>query len=186
MALLAETLVEEWLNRQGYFTIRGIKEGVDEIDLLAVRPLANFRIEALHVEVQVSLRPVSFLAKLTPRLQRELGKAPGSAYPRTDEMLQECVSAWVGKKFEDRRKARRREALWPGGSWQWTFVHGVVKEPRELQLIAATGIRLVPLAEVLDNLCHVKRAVFSASAGTDLADLIEFYARYHERTAHSG
>lgn len=25
MALLAEEIVEEWLNRQGYFTIRGIK-----------------------------------------------------------------------------------------------------------------------------------------------------------------
>src|SRR5215212_11832076 len=28
VALLAETLVEEWLNRQGYFTVRGVKGGV--------------------------------------------------------------------------------------------------------------------------------------------------------------
>lgn len=27
MALLAEEIVEEWLNRQGYFTIRGVKVG---------------------------------------------------------------------------------------------------------------------------------------------------------------
>ena len=38
MALLAESLVEEWLNREGYFTIRGVKHGVGEMDLLAVRP----------------------------------------------------------------------------------------------------------------------------------------------------
>ena len=38
MALLAEQLVDEWLNRKGFFTVRGIKEGVDEIDLLGVRP----------------------------------------------------------------------------------------------------------------------------------------------------
>ena len=38
MALLAEALVEEWLNRTGYFTIRGIKAGNDEIDLLATDP----------------------------------------------------------------------------------------------------------------------------------------------------
>ena len=37
MALLAESLVDEWLNRQGFFTIRGIKHGVGEIDLLGVR-----------------------------------------------------------------------------------------------------------------------------------------------------
>jgi hypothetical protein len=36
MALLAEEIVEEWLNRNGYFTIRGIKLGVQEIDLLAL------------------------------------------------------------------------------------------------------------------------------------------------------
>jgi hypothetical protein len=36
MALLAEEIVEEWLNRNGYFTIRGIKLGVHEIDLLAI------------------------------------------------------------------------------------------------------------------------------------------------------
>jgi hypothetical protein len=38
MALLAESLVEEWLNRKGYFTIRGLKHGLGEMDLLAVRP----------------------------------------------------------------------------------------------------------------------------------------------------
>lgn len=37
MELLAETLVEEWLNGNGYFTI-GIKEGVAEIDLLGTCP----------------------------------------------------------------------------------------------------------------------------------------------------
>jgi len=37
MALLAESLVEEWLNRNRFFTIRGIKHGLAEIDLLAIR-----------------------------------------------------------------------------------------------------------------------------------------------------
>jgi hypothetical protein len=37
MALLAESLVEEWLNRKGFFTIRGIKHGVAEMDLFAIR-----------------------------------------------------------------------------------------------------------------------------------------------------
>ena len=49
MSLLAEVVVEEWLNRRGYFTIRGVKLGNDEIDLLAMRPLSNgwsFRIRS--------------------------------------------------------------------------------------------------------------------------------------------
>ena len=60
MALLAEELVEEWLNRQGYFTIRGVKLGVDEIDILAVRFLEGGELEYRHVEVQASMRPPKF------------------------------------------------------------------------------------------------------------------------------
>lgn len=32
MALLAEELVQEWLNRAGFFTIRGVRLGVHEMD----------------------------------------------------------------------------------------------------------------------------------------------------------
>ena len=40
MSLLAETLVDEWLNRKGLnLPFDGIKDGVDEIDLLGVRPI---------------------------------------------------------------------------------------------------------------------------------------------------
>jgi len=37
MALLDEQLVEECLNRNHFFIMRGIKCGVDEIDLLAIK-----------------------------------------------------------------------------------------------------------------------------------------------------
>ena len=57
MALLAEELVEEWLNRQGFFTIRGLKLGVHEMDLLAIRPRPDGSLECRHVEVQASMRP---------------------------------------------------------------------------------------------------------------------------------
>ena len=38
MALLAEELVEEWLNRQRFLAIRGLEFGGDETDLLTIRP----------------------------------------------------------------------------------------------------------------------------------------------------
>jgi hypothetical protein len=63
MALLAESLVEEWLNRDGFFTIRGVKPGVDETDPLAVRPQPDGRVIGWHVEVEVSFRPIGFIAR---------------------------------------------------------------------------------------------------------------------------
>ena len=67
MALIAESLVDEWLNRKGFFTVRGIKHGVGEIDLLGVRPTEN-GLEAWHVEVQASFRPIGYIAPLTKDL----------------------------------------------------------------------------------------------------------------------
>ena len=64
MALLGESLVEEWLNREGFFTIRGVKHGVDEMDLLAIKPQDDGRVIGWHVEVQISFRPIGFIAKL--------------------------------------------------------------------------------------------------------------------------
>ena len=50
MTLLAEEIVEVWLNRDGYFTIRVIKLGIHEIDLLALS-ICGSEIEARHIEV---------------------------------------------------------------------------------------------------------------------------------------
>lgn len=179
MALLAETLVEEWLNRRGYFTVRGVKEGVSEMDLLAVKPLNGSEVEALHVEVQTSFRPINYLSPLTKELAASLRKPKGAAISRTPEMLKECVEAWIEKKYDIPRKRKRREALWAGLDWEYVLVHAVVKHPEELAEIAQHGVRLVPLEDVLQDLCPPQRPSFTASAGGDLADLIDFYGRTH-------
>lgn len=57
MALLAEELVEEWLNRNEFFTIRGIKLGYHEIDLLAIG-FEDGKTICRHDEVQASARPI--------------------------------------------------------------------------------------------------------------------------------
>lgn len=48
MSLQAETLVEEWFNRNGYFTIRGIKDKIDEMDILAIKNLDNRSWDCVH------------------------------------------------------------------------------------------------------------------------------------------
>jgi Holliday junction resolvase-like predicted endonuclease len=87
MALLDEQLVEEWLNRKNFFTIRGIKCGIDEIDLLAVKhgEVAN---ECWHVEVQVSFRPIGYIGGDT------------NARRRNVDEIRAGVEQWVDKKFQ--------------------------------------------------------------------------------------
>jgi hypothetical protein len=177
VALLAESLVEEWLNRQGFFTIRGIKEGIGEIDLLAVRHGSRGEVEARHVEVQISFRPIGYLTPLSKPLTKSLGKARGYVFGRKPAMLAECVEHWVHNKFHSKKKAKLRDDLWPHAEWRYVLVHGVVKEPEELKLIAAAGVELTPLRQVLLDLCPADaRPAFTAGPGGDLADLIAFFA----------
>jgi hypothetical protein len=87
MALLAEEIVEEWLNRQGFFTIRGIKVGVEEIDILAMRLDDEGKPICRHIEVQASINPVSYLTPLAKALQKELGRAAFSMKHREPEVM---------------------------------------------------------------------------------------------------
>ena len=176
MAFLAETLVDEWLNRQGYFTVRGLKDGVSEIDLLGVRPCPD-GLEACHVEVQASFRPVGYITPIAKEQLAGFAKSRTSAKARPEALLQRSVASWVEKKFTSRGKIAARERAWPGLSWQYIFVHAVVREPLELSLIASHGIKVVPFHAVLHQLKHVS-ASQRGGAGTDISEIVEYFAQH--------
>jgi hypothetical protein len=176
MSLLAESLVEEWLNRAGFFTVRGARSGVSEMDLLAVRQGAS-GLEGRHVEVHVSTNPISYLTSLTKDQAVRLGKAKTSAWERPREILEEAVSAWVEKKFSSRAKAKARDQAWPGLSWSFEFIHGAVRHAEELELIRAKGIRTTPFHDVLASLCNDPALAQKGGAGSDIAEMIAYYVK---------
>lgn len=174
MALLAEEIVEEWLNRQGYFTIRGIKLGVQEIDLLALRWQPDGAPpDCRHIEVQASMRPVSFISRV-PRADQRLGRPKNSA-KRSEAELMEGVDEWVETKFLRPDKRALMSRLWPG-QWRSELVVNVVKSEPELALIAQRGIQIHRLPDIVQALAHPNFVVASA-AGADVVDLILMGAR---------
>jgi hypothetical protein len=174
VALLAESLVDEWLNRQGFFTVRGIKHGVEEIDLLAVRQTERGSLEGWHVEVQASFRPVGYISPLLKDHVPSFAKSLSSAKERPYDLLLTCVNAWVNAKFFRPSKRNAFDSAWKGISWKPHFVHGVVKSELELQLIASHGIEVIPLHQVLSGLKHAAGKL-KGGAGTDLAEVVEYY-----------
>jgi len=170
MALLAEELVEEWLNRQGYFTIRGIKVGVDEIDLLAIRYDPSGHPQCRHIEVQASIRPVSYLTKI-PKDQLTAGQASTSSKKRSEKLLQICVKDWVWKKFMNPKKTKVIEKLFPE-KWKSELVANSVKYEEELSLIEGEGIQITRLGTIIRQLNDDEFQLKSAS-GADFADLIQ-------------
>ena len=169
MALLAEEIVEEWLNRNGYFTIRGIKLGVHEIDLLALA-VRGSAIEARHVEVQASINAVSYLCPLPKASQKESGRKPMSMKQRTPLELADGVKEWVNKKYDHDAKKRLRKALFQG-EWKYELVIHRVKFPEELDLIEQHGIQIHRLDDIVKSLSEGGTLLRSAS-GADLLELV--------------
>ena len=173
MALLAEELVEEWLNRMGYFTIRGLKLGVQEIDLLAVRH-SEKGLECRHLEVQASVRPVSYVTRVPKDIQKATGRAAASAKVRTDDELRQGISEWVHKKFDHPGKREVRARLAPG-PWSKELVLHKVKFEREVELVQEAGITVHRLSEVLRQL-NAGGLLLEASAGGHLVGLVSMTA----------
>lgn len=173
MALLAEELVEEWLNRTGYFTIRGVKLGVHEIDLLAIRHGAA-GLECRHLEVQASVRPVSYVTRVPRDIQKATGRAASSAKVRTDDELRQGVNEWVQKKFDHPAKRALRNRLAPG-PWSRELVLHQVKFEREIELVQEAGITVHRLSVLLREL-NSGGLLLEGVAGAHLVDLVSMTA----------
>ncbi len=165
--------------------MRGIKNaGVDEIDLLGVRPTQT-GLEAWHVEAQISYNPVGYITQLCKSEQKRAQRKAGSAVKRTDAVLTESVDEWLHKKFDSQKKVKLREKVWPGLLWKRVFVYGVVRHPEELHLIESGGIELIPFRTVLEFLNEGKG--LTGASGTDVSDIIRYFgaplkeAMYHFR-----
>lgn len=169
MALLAEEIVQEWMNRQGYFTIRGIHLGVHEIDLLAIRPTVD-GLECRHIEVQASVRPVSYISRVPKSVQREEGRAATSAKERTPEELRQGVREWIDKKFDLARKRILRDALAPG-PWTRELVVHHLKHPTELEYFREAGVETHLLPDIIREL-RKRRFPVPGAAGAAFVDLV--------------
>jgi hypothetical protein len=180
MSLLAEEIVEEWLNRHGFFTIRGVRQGAHEIDILAIRPRVE-GLECRHVEVQASARPIGYVTGLAiADPQGVMGKA-SLVKRRTSEQMSDAVRAWVDKKFRSPNKDRVRRALAPG-PWTYELVAHNVRYEDELRLIQAEGVKVHRLSAVVADLVSGQGCVIASAAGYALAELVALELKANDST----
>lgn len=169
VSLLAEEIVEEWLRRDGFFTIRGRKQGNHELDLLAYRPRP--REEAWHWEVQVSSGPIAYIAKYSSADQSRLGLKPNSAKLRTPAELKRVMLDWWPRKVEAEKVASVRRSLYDG-PWRVGFVHGNVKDERELDVLRELGVRVVPFTDILRDLSRKRKGPRVGAQGSDIVEIL--------------
>jgi hypothetical protein len=178
MPLLAESLVEEWLNREGYFTIRDVKHGLGEMDLLAVPPESD-GVVGRYVEVTVSFRPIGYIA---PERFGASGSRGSYVRKRTPQQVQVCARAYVGPSFAPLTKFSLRAQLWPGVICSFHLVHGLVRYPDELSAFAHEGVNCHPSYPLLSDLSQRDSRSSSGSASGDLAEIFKRTGKVDSRT----
>jgi hypothetical protein len=157
--MLGEEVVQEWLNRDGYFTIRGVKIGSNEIDILAVKPTEG-TCKCRHVEITLSTRAIGYISTGTAR--RVVGAE-----------LKQAVDAWIEKKFSGRAE-ELKQRLCPG-DWTKELVVGDIKHEDEIEMFKEAKIRIHRLASILAAMeMPPERAVIKTAVGADLINLMMF------------
>ena len=153
---VAKQLVEEWFNRQGFFTVRACRKGHGSFGLLGVRSGMDQQIEGVHCEVHIAFRPVAYVSKLTDADIKKLGVKEGSYnHPkrRPDKMLAANVAAWAAKKFSGAEKTQLRNEVWPDlKNWQMVFVHAKLYEEKELVFMKNNQIKTIHVASIANQL----------------------------------
>lgn len=158
MAKFAETFLIEYLNRQGFAVAQSVRSGVREWDVLAISGSTG-TIRARHYEIQVSYDPVGFLSE-------------SSAKRRNAAHVDRDMESWFTSKYE-RSEIREIRSHFFNGQWEYWFVHGVVREARELDWLRARGVQLVAFGDLLRSLCatHPRNLPFTAE-GKDIVEIV--------------
>lgn len=170
MALLAEEVVEEWLNRQGFFTIRGIRLGVHEIDILAIKLDSKGKHICRHIEVSVSTNPIAYISKVPKAIQKREGIGPDCAKMRSEGEIRVGIQEWVEKKFNHPKKVKLRNQLFPG-NWSQELVVNVVKHEEEPELFEEAGVKIIRFPDIIHEMQR-STSVIKAAAGNDLLNLM--------------
>jgi hypothetical protein len=124
--------------------------------------------------------PISYISPVAKEVAIQFGAKGSSAKHRPPDILAASVRAWVQGKYMSRKKRAMREEAWPKVEWKYVLVHAESRWPEELKQVAAHGITLVPLITVIAELHHSHSGSLRGGAGTDLAELIEYFTKHVE------
>jgi hypothetical protein len=159
VSMLGEEVVQEWLNRKGYFTIRGVKIGNNEIDILAVKP-ADGVCECRHIEITLSINAIGYIST-------------GNARKLRDVELKQAVDAWIEKKFNERAMTLKQRLC--HGNWTKELVVGHIKHEDEIEVLEKSGIHIHRLTSILAEMeTPPERTVVKTAVGADLFNLMMF------------
>ena len=136
---IAQSLVRSAYQSLGYFVIEGIKIGVREIDLLAVKLDKNAEImERLHIEVQISTHPIGVL------------RGKQSIKGSVDKPL-ELAEEYIQKKYHHKAIIKQIQKYFRAKEYRKVLVYGKLKDMGQLKVFQRHNIETVNISDLIKN-----------------------------------
>lgn len=137
---IIENIVAGWFNSKGYFLIKNLKVGVNEVDILAVRLDDNQKVnDAIHIEVQCSSNPIGYI-----------GGTP-SAKKRDASEVEVGVVAYIDKKFNNPKITGVIKSL-IGNKYRKMFICGKLKEEETIKYFEKNGIKVMRVWQIFKDI----------------------------------
>lgn len=156
---LIEDIIANWFNSKGYFLIRNLKIGVNEVDILAIKLSNRHQIEdSIHIEVQCSTKPIGYIG------------GSKSAKKRTSEDVDNGVTDYINKKFNNKKIKDVIEQL-IGSKYRKIFICGKLKDEDTLKYFIKNGVEVMRVWEILEKI-KFKEEKYKTSAGNRYYQLL--------------
>ncbi len=139
---LIADIIGEWLCLKGYFIIKGLKIGLNEIDVLAIKPKDGKIDEAAHYEISISTSPVGYLGARSAKRQ-------------SDEQVRKSVARFIAKKYTNEKTVKLIERL-VGKGYTRNFVTGNRKHEMEIIALEEAGINVISVTKILGEIRDLK------------------------------
>ncbi|MBI2049856.1 MAG: hypothetical protein HYT35_00135 [Candidatus Staskawiczbacteria bacterium] len=133
---IIENIVANWFNSKGYFLIKNLKIGVNEIDILAVKLNNDQKVgDAIHIEIQCSSNPIGYIG------------GSSSAKRRNVSEIKLGVASYIDRKFNNKKIRNVIERL-IGNKYRKMFICGKLKYENTIKYFEKDGIEVMRVWQI--------------------------------------
>ena len=161
MALIDEEIIQEWLISRGFLTIRGLRKGNREIDLLGVKSTGP-NPEYWHIESQVSFKPIGHIGG-------------GGAARQTKREMERRIQGYIDRKFNHPQIVDLREKVTAGVEWKKGFVYAVAAFPYEIECFRNNGVHVYQYREIIRDLIGNVHPLKTSSDARNIVNIIGYF-----------
>ena len=139
---IIENIVADCFYSRGYFLIKNLKAGLNEIDILAIKLNNEQKVDdAVHIEVHCSSKPIGYIG------------GSSSAKKRSASKIESGVEDYIDKKFNNEKvKNVIKKLIGNKYKYKKMFICGKLKEEDTTKYFDKNGIEVMRVWQIFKEI----------------------------------